>query len=110
MQRFCRTLELRADPQLIAEYIEHHRYGRPEIHASIRAAGVIDMQIYHLDGKLFMIMDTTDDFTLERKAELDAGNPDVQQWEALMAKYQNVATDSDPGSRWRTMDRIFSLR
>lgn len=109
MKRFCLTLDLRPDPALIAEYIEHHRTGRPEIHQSIRDAGVLDMQIYHLDGRLFMIMDTTDEFTFERKAAMDRANPAVQAWESLMSRYQNVAEASDPNTRWRVMQHIFSL-
>ena len=33
------------------------------------------MQIFELDGLLFMIMDTEDDFTFERKAAMDEANP-----------------------------------
>lgn len=110
MQRFCLTLDLRNDPALIAEYIEHHKEGRPEIHASIRDAGVIDMQLFELGGRLFMIMDTTDDFSFERKAAMDAANPRVQEWEALMAKFQDVGPDDDPGGKWKVMRKIFQLR
>ena len=109
MKRFCLTLSLRPDPELIAEYIEHHRIGRPEIHKSIRDAGVLDMEIFHLEESLFMIMDTTNDFTFERKAEMDRLNPAVQAWERLMSSYQNVSSGSDPSTRWRQMERIFKL-
>ncbi|NYF90194.1 L-rhamnose mutarotase [Tunturiibacter empetritectus] len=109
MKRFCLTLSLRPDPELIAEYIEHHRIGRPEIHQSIRDAGVLDMEIFHLQGILFMIMDTTNDFTFERKAEMDRLNPAVQAWESLMSSYQNVSSGSDPSTRWRQMEKIFKL-
>ena len=109
MQRFCFTLDLRRDPALIAEYIEHHKEGRPEIHKSIRDAGVIDMQLFELDGRLFMIMDTEDDFSFERKARMDAANPKVQEWEALMAKFQDVGPDADPSAKWKPMRKIFQL-
>ena len=110
MRRFCLTLGLRNDPALIREYIEYHREGRPEIHQSIRDAGVLDMQIFELDGRLFMIMDTTDDFSFERKARMDAANPRVQEWEALMARFQDVAPGADPSAKWRPMHKIFQLR
>ena len=109
MKRFCLTLSLHPDPELIAEYIEHHRMGRPESHKSIRDAGVLDMEIFHLEESLFMIMDTTNDFTFERKAEMDRLNPAVQAWERLMSSYQNVSSGSDPSTRWRQMERIFKL-
>jgi L-rhamnose mutarotase len=109
MQRYCLTLDLRSDPDLITEYIELHREGRPEINQSIRDAGVLAMQIYHRNGRLFMIMDTSDDFTSERKKAMDLANPAVQEWERLMARFQDVGSESDPTARWQSMDRIFDL-
>jgi L-rhamnose mutarotase len=110
MQRYCFTLDLRSDPELIAEYIDLHREGRPEIHQSIRDAGVLEMQIYHLNGRLFMLMDTSDDFTFERKAAMDLANPAVQEWEKLMSRFQDVKPSSDPTKRWLRMENIFNLR
>jgi L-rhamnose mutarotase len=109
MQRYCLTLDLRRDPDLIAEYIEYHKEGWPEIHASIRDAGVLDMQLYELDGRLFMIMDTADDFSFERKARMDAANPKVQEWEALMAKFQDVGPETDQSAKWKPMRKVFQL-
>ena len=110
MKRFCLSLDLRADPALIAEYIEYHREGWPEIHESIRDAGVLDMQLYELGGRLFMIMDTEDGFSFERKAAMDKANPRVQEWEALMARFQDVGAEADPSGKWKVMGKIFQLR
>jgi L-rhamnose mutarotase len=110
MKRFCLTLDLRPDPALIAEYVDYHREGWTEIHASIRDAGVVDMQLYELGGRVFMIMETTDDFSFERKAVMDAENPKVQEWEALMARFQNVDSETDPDAKWRPMRKIFQLQ
>jgi L-rhamnose mutarotase len=110
MVRYCLTLDLRPDPELVAEYIEWHREGWPEVHKSIRDAGVVDMQLFELDGRLFMIMDTDDSFSFERKAAMDATNPKVQEWEALMAKFQDVRLEADPSAKWKPMRKIFQLR
>ena len=110
MKRYCLMLKLRKDPKLIAEYIAYHREGWAEIHESIRAAGVLDMQIYELDAQLFMVMETTDDFSFERKAAMDRANAKVQEWEALMARFQDVEETSDPSAKWRVMRQIFQLR
>ncbi|WP_035353777.1 L-rhamnose mutarotase [Edaphobacter aggregans] len=99
MQRFCFTLDLRPDPELIAEYIELHRSGRPEIHKGIRDAGVLDMQIFIAGNQLFMIMDATDSFTLDHKAAMDRANPAVMEWERLMSRFQNVDEESDLTAR-----------
>jgi L-rhamnose mutarotase len=109
MQRFCFTLKLRSDPKLIAEYVELHRHGRPEIHKSIRDAGVLDMQIFLTGNQLFMIMDTTDGFTLERKAKMDRESPAVMEWERLMSRFQDVDADGDPAARWLPLTKIYQL-
>ena len=59
VERICRTLELRDDPQLIAEYRRRHSQGAiwPEIPAGIREAGILEMEIYLLDTRLFMIVE-----------------------------------------------------
>ena len=109
MQRYCLALDLRTDPVLIAEYIRLHKDVWPEIKQSIRDAGVLDMQIYRLGNRLFMIMDTADDFTMERKAAMDAANPKVIEWETLMGTYQQIDDSGDLTQRWRLTDKIFQL-
>ncbi len=109
MQRFCLALDLRPNPMLIAEYIRLHQQVWPEIRSSIYDAGVIDMQIYRSGNQLFMIMDAHDDFTLERKAAMDAANPKVIEWETLMGKFQQVDESGDPTKRWQVLEKVFQL-
>ena len=110
MKQYCLTLDLRPDKDLIEEYVELHRVGRPQIHRSIREAGVLDMRIYLLNCRLVMIMETTDEFTFERKAAMDLANPEVQEWEQLMSRFQDVELDSNSTARWQLMEKIFDLR
>jgi len=107
--RYCLALDLVKDPTLIAEYEQWHREVWPGIKASIRDAGITDMEIYRLEDRLFMIMETSADFSGERKAAMDAANPVVQQWEEQMWKYQVPVPGGQPGEKWRLMNRIFSL-
>ena len=107
--RYCLALDLNNDPTLIAEYEQWHREVWPEIKASIRDAGITDMEIYRLEDRLFMIMETAADFSGERKAAMDAANPAVQKWEELRWKYQTPIPGGQPGEKWRLMNRIFSL-
>lgn len=109
MQRFCLALELRPNPALIEEYIEHHKAVPLEIRQSIRDAGVLDMQIYNTGNRLFMIMDTTDDFTLEAKAKMDASNAKVLEWETLMGRFQQVDETANPTTRWQQLTKVFQL-
>jgi L-rhamnose mutarotase len=107
--RYCLALDLQPDPALIAEYEAWHRDVWPEIKESIGASGITEMEIYRLDNRLFMIMETTADFDFQKKAALDAANPVVQRWEELMWKYQVAIPGGNPAGKWRLMEKIFSL-
>lgn len=109
MKRYSLTVDLKDDAQLIAEYEEYHKEIWPEIRKSIVEAGVLDMQIFRLGNRLFMIMETEDDFSFDKKAAMDAANPTVQKWEQMLWKYQQPIAGSKPGEKWRLMDKIFSL-
>ena len=110
MKRYTLALDLKDDETLIDEYEMYHERIWPEIAASIREAGILDMEIYRISNRLFMIMETEDDFSFERKAEMDAANETVQEWETLMWKYQQALPVAKPGEKWIFMDKIFDLK
>jgi L-rhamnose mutarotase len=109
MKRFCFALDLKDDAALINEYEEYHREVWPEILKSIKDAGIQQMEIYRINNRLFMIMETNNDFTFEQKAKMDEANEKVQQWEQLMWKYQQAIPGSEPGEKWRLTEKIFAL-
>lgn len=57
----------------------------------------------------YMIMETEDDFSFERKSEMDANNPKVQAWEAFVWKYQQGLPMAKRGEKWVLMKQIFKL-
>lgn len=110
MKRFALALDLKDDPGLIAEYEEYHQQIWPEIEESIRSSGIEQMEIYRIGNRLFMVMEVNDSFSFEAKDKADAENPKVQEWEALMWKYQQALPMAKPGEKWLLMDKIFSLK
>lgn len=109
LKRYCLTLDLKDDATLIAEYEAYHKNVWPEILDSINGSGIIGMEIYRYGVRLFMIMETTDDFSFENKAAMDADNVKVQEWEQLMWKYQQPVKGAIAGEKWVLMDKIFQL-
>lgn len=109
MKRYALTLDLKNDPELIRQYEDHHRSVWPEVAASIHESGILHMEIYRYQTRLFMLMETTDDFSFEKKARADKENPVVQKWEELMWKYQQPFADAAAGEKWRRMDKICDL-
>ena len=109
--RYCLALDLKDDPQLIAEYERYHAPGGvwPEIIDSIKNSGVEHLEIYRTGNRQFMIMEVSADFSFEKKADLDAANPDVAVWEELMWKFQQALPWAREGEKWLLMDKIFEL-
>lgn len=109
-RRYCLTLDLKDDPQLIAEYRKYHDRIWPEITASLKQSGIEDAEIYLLGTRMFMILQVNDSFSFEKKATADAENPKVQEWERLMWKFQQSLPQAKPGEKWMLMERIFKLQ
>lgn len=108
-KRYCLALDLIDDQKLIAEYEQWHQQVWPEIKESIRSASIIDMEIYRLENRLFMIMETDSTFSFERKSKMDSVNTKVQEWEQRMWNYQQPLPWAKPGEKWMLMEKIFSL-
>ena len=109
MPRYCLALDLVDDQQLIEEYEAYHKNVWPEIKDSITGAGISQMEIYRTGNRLFMIMETNADFSFDKKTVMDKENSKVQEWEALMWKFQLALPWAKPGQKWLVMDKIFSL-
>jgi L-rhamnose mutarotase len=107
--KYCLALDLKNDDRLIAEYESYHRKLSPDILDSIRNSGITAMEIYRVSNRLFMIMETNEDFSFDKKNEMDNHNPKVQEWENLMWKYQQALPGAKPGEKWKLMNKIFEL-
>ena len=107
MKRIAYTIDLKNDPQLIDEYCEHHRNVWPEVQAGLKQVGLIEMNIYRVGCRLFMLMEVQDDFdaTVGLPAYLKT-HPKCQQWEDMMDKYQSPLATAKPGEKWSEMENV----
>jgi L-rhamnose mutarotase len=112
MKTYCFALDLHDDPGLIEEYKLYHGQERiwPEVLEHIRGAGIVSEEIYLAGNRLFMILKTTDDFSLEAKMAADRESPQMQKWEELMWKFQKPLPHAKPGEKWVRMEKIFEVR
>ena len=99
VKRYCRTMDLKNDPELIAEYVKRHSQAEawPEIRAGIREVGILEMEIYILGNRLFMIVETPLDFDWDSAMERLATLPRQQEWEDFMAIFQDCK-EGDTGN------------
>jgi len=108
-RRYCLTLDLKNDPDLIARYKDHHKEVWPEIVESIKDSGVEEMEIYLLGTRLLMVLEVNESFSFEKKARLDEENAKVREWEQLMSRFQQQLPEAKPGQKWVVMEQIFKL-
>lgn len=111
VKRYCRTMDLKADDTLIREYIHRHSQDKVwrEVLDGIRQVGILEMEIYLLQDRLFMIVDTPLDFDWDSAMERLATLPRQQEWEDYMALFQNCNQGDTADKKWQMMDRIFYL-
>ena len=111
VKRYCRTMDLKPDDTLIREYIHRHSQGEawPEILAGIREVGILEMEIYILGNRLFMIVETALDFDWDSAMERLATLPRQQEWEDFMAVFQQCNEGDTADDKWRMMERMFYL-
>ncbi len=109
MKRYGLTLDIQNDPQRIAAYKHYHEKIWPEVKASLYDAGILEMEIYLLGTRMFMVMDVSDTFSFNGKARADQNNAKVQEWERLMSQFQQTLPQSTPGQKWVLMERVFRL-
>ena len=99
----------------VSRRFENQRHGEmhepgsvwPRVIDHIRFQGIDAMQIWRRDDRLFMIIQTADDYPRL------VSNPELQQaserWEALMASFQRRMDGALPREKWAAMQCIFDL-
>ena len=111
VKRYCQTMDLKDNPELIAEYVKRHSEAEawPEIRAGIREVGILEMEIYILGTHLFMIVETPLDFDWETAMARLATLPRQAEWEAYMSIFQQADATATSAEKWQLMDRMFYL-
>jgi len=111
VKRYCQTLDLKDDPELIQEYIKRHSEAHqwPEVREGIRSVGILEMEIYQIGTRLFMIVETPLDFEWDSAFEKLAKLPRQAEWEEYMSIFQQADPSATSSEKWKLMDCIFYL-
>jgi L-rhamnose mutarotase len=110
-KRYCKTLTLEDDPQLIEDYKKVHAAGAvwPEITQGMIDVGILDMEIYLVGTRLFMIMDTVPDFDHDGAMATLATKPRQAEWETYVSRFQRTSADASADEKWQLTERIYKL-
>ena len=111
VKRYCQTMDLKDEPALIKEYRNRHSEENSwkEILDGIRAVGILEMEIYILGSRLFMIVETPLDFDWDSAMAKLATLPRQQEWEEYMAMFQDCDATATSDEKWKMMERMFHL-
>jgi len=110
MKRYAMTVMLKNDPEIIRQYEEYHAHPWPEANAGLRRVGIQRIFIYRFGRQLFMFMETTDDFDMDRDLpKYTDNNPRAREWDDLMRTFQETVPGAPPGSTWVLMKEVYSL-
>ena len=111
VKRYCQTLDLKDNPELIAEYRKRHSEGEAwqEIMDGIREVGILEMEMYLVGTRLFMIVETPIDFNRSEAMSRLSTLPRQQEWEDYMSEFQVAPPGASSDEKWVLMERIFHL-
>ncbi len=111
VKRYCQTMDLRDNPELIKKYKEAHdrEHFWDEIKQGIRSVGILEMEIYILGTRLFMIVETPLDFDWDTAMARLATLPRQEEREAYVAQFQQCNENATSDEKWRMMERMFYL-
>lgn len=111
MKRYCQTMDLRDNAELIRKYKEAHDRDHfwDEIKQGIRSVGILEMEIYILGTRLFMIVETPLDFDWDSAMARLATLPRQEEWETYVAQFQQCNENATSDEKWRMMERMFYL-
>lgn len=110
MKSYGLTLCLRNDPKKIEEYVEYHRNVWPAVLNQIKAVGITQMEIFLRGTRMFMYVQTTDDFDPARDWPRAGAGEVPEKWNRAMRELQERAPEANEDEWWAFMDEVFDLR
>ncbi|HLZ07952.1 MAG TPA: L-rhamnose mutarotase, partial [Chloroflexota bacterium] len=93
----------------IESYKTHHQAVWPGVCARLREVGVQEMKIFLRDRRMFMFIETSDEFEPRRDFVRINEDPISQKWNTLMGTLQERAPEASPDEWWAPMELVFSL-
>ncbi|MDR1738006.1 MAG: L-rhamnose mutarotase [Candidatus Symbiothrix sp.] len=109
VKRYCQYLQLNPDTLADYEYWHSPQHIWKEIPEGIRRAGILQMEIYTIENKAFMIVETPLDFDWDTAFGRLATYERQAEWEAFVARFQTGGAGKRSEEKWQLMKQIFTL-
>ena len=105
---FGRMINLRNDPEKVADYIRYHAQVWPEVLEGLRSGGVTDMKIFLRGQRMFMYMTANDDYNPGKPSD-SAHHPRVLEWDRIMRTLQERSPEATEEEWWAEMEIVFDM-
>ena len=102
-------MTVRLKPELLDEYVQHHRAVWPEVKSALRKVGIGNLSLFLQGEMLFMYMEYRGEGPYEDAMAKYITLPRVAEWEELMKKYKVVPEDGSAETGFSEMREIFHL-
>mmetsp|Transcript_38533 Transcript_38533/g.151936 ORF Transcript_38533/g.151936 Transcript_38533/m.151936 type:complete len:112 (-) Transcript_38533:961-1296(-) len=103
--RIAMTLDIQEGK--LEEYHQHHINSWTEVENALRSVGMRNLSLYSWESRLFYYAEYVGSIPFEEAMEQYAKMPRVQEWEALMHKYQKQLPGSTGDVWWQPMKEIY---
>ncbi len=110
MKSFGLALNLKDAPEVIEKYKEYHRNVWPDVVAGLRKVGIEKMRIFLLGRRMFMYIETVDDFEYPSDfVKYMEQTERAQEWDDLMVTFQAKVDEAKPDEWWAQMEQVYDL-
>lgn len=110
MKSFAQALDLRDDPESIAEYKQWHENVWPEVLQALRGIGITEMKIFLIGNRLFMYAEAPDDFDPAVAYQDYTSTQRARDWDERMRAYQQRVPWAADADWWTPMELVFDLK
>ena len=108
MKIFAQAIDLIDDPDVIKKYDEYHKNVWAEDLEAMKTHGILRMKIWRASNRLFMLMETSDDYDPKTYSEYTDNEPKAKEWDDIMRKMQQRIPGAGKSTDWwAPMDLVF---
>tara|TARA_B100001013_G_C24517974_1_gene405762 strand:- start:34 stop:375 length:342 start_codon:yes stop_codon:yes gene_type:complete len=108
MKIFAQAIDLINDPDVIKKYDEYHKNVWVEDLEAMKTQGILRMKIWRVSNRLFMLMETSDDYDPDTYSEYTDNDPKAKEWDDIMQKLQQKIPGVGKSTDWwAPMDLVF---
>lgn len=109
MKRYAMTCMLKDEPGVIEKYEDYHANPWPAILEGSKRSGVLRVFIYRIERRLFLFLETKDDFDPKTAGEIQLADPKAREWDELMRTFQTNVPEAEGGTTWVEMKEIHAV-